>query len=183
MNKDVYIIDNLLPSRLENNLEGLLLSYNFDWYYQTATSYLVEDRTNDVDQFTHQFISKDGAISNFWSEANIILAFVEKEFNFTALEVLRAKANLLTINRTYDPNTCHPMHLDADDDDYWSILYYVNDSDGDTFFRLNSDIKRVTPKKGRIVFFPSNIEHASSSPTEYKTRSVINIITRIKKND
>ena len=45
------------------------------------------------------------------------------------------------------------------------ILYYVNDSDGDTLFFDNKDklniIKRVSPKKGRVVHFDNNKLHAS----------------------
>jgi len=55
-------------------------------------------------------------------------------------------------------------------------LYYINDSDGDTIF-FDEDkttiIKKVSPKKGRIVFFDGSIPHASSTPTK-NIRSVIN---------
>jgi ectoine hydroxylase-related dioxygenase (phytanoyl-CoA dioxygenase family) len=54
-------------------------------------------------------------------------------------------------------------------------LYYVTDSDGDTiFFDDNeNEIKRVSPKKGRIAFFDGTINHCSSNPTKLH-RSVIN---------
>ena len=53
-------------------------------------------------------------------------------------------------------------------------LYYVNNTDGDTFFFNGKNIiKRVSPKKGRCVLFDGKIFHASSKPTKEK-RIVIN---------
>ena len=47
------------------------------------------------------------------------------------------------------------------------LLYYVNDSDGDTFFFDNKKkIKdRVTPKQNRLVIFDGSTRHASSNPS------------------
>lgn len=58
---------------------------------------------------------------------------------------------------------------------HWVVLYYVNDADGDTvFFDKNKNIiERVTPKKGRIVFFKGNIMHGGGIPKEYP-RAVVN---------
>ena len=67
------------------------------------------------------------------------------------------------------------IHTDLDFPHY-VCLYYVNDSDGDTIFYDNSkttEIKRVTPKKGRIAFFDGSIPHCSTSPST-QSRVVIN---------
>jgi len=49
-----------------------------------------------------------------------------------------------------------------------TVLYYVNDCDGDTFFFDNDGdiIDRVTPKKGRLVVFDGLTSHASSMPSK-----------------
>ena len=80
-------------------------------------------------------------------------------------------------------------HTDFGSDvNHITVLYYINDSDGDTFFidKTNKDvsikeientnykvIKKVSPKKGRLVVFDGSIYHGSSSP-QYNSRCVIN---------
>lgn len=70
-------------------------------------------------------------------------------------------------------------------DPHLVMLYYVNDSDGDTIFynKTFNDLEkiivypeedsgelkesfRVSPKKGRIVFFDGSIYHAPSTPSK-----------------
>ena len=64
-----------------------------------------------------------------------------------------------------------------------TLLYYVNDSDGDTLF-FDNDLnitKRVTPKKNRAILFDSNMLHAGANPIKNETRIVINIIFKMEK--
>ena len=76
---------------------------------------------------------------------------------------------------TPNPKTDYPPHIDTDTP-HWVCLYYVNNSDGDTVFYKDdkiTEIRRVSPKKGRIAFFDGSIYHAST-PSETKSRAVIN---------
>jgi hypothetical protein len=85
----------------------------------------------------------------------------------------------------------HMPHIDSLYPHYIAI-YYVNDSDGDTFifnesnptfekdFSYMQDHKftvrdRITPKKGRVVIFPGHIYHASSFARRSPFRCVVNI--------
>lgn len=73
--------------------------------------------------------------------------------------------NLLRINLNGYPATyAGSRHVDYDDDvRIWSILYYVNDSDGPT--RFYKKVGDPTPaidaeaKKGRLLMFPSCYDH------------------------
>jgi len=68
-------------------------------------------------------------------------------------------------------------HTDDIGNEFWSAIYYVNDATGDTYlfdkkmdevdnpidWRWNySD--SVSPKKGRLIIFPSQHFHAGSPP-------------------
>ena len=57
------------------------------------------------------------------------------------------------------------------------MIYYINDSDGDTFLN-KTETKRITPKANSAVIFPSNLWHASSNPTKGK-RIVINYVAEL----
>ena len=70
------------------------------------------------------------------------------------------------------------IHQDFSHSKAISILYYVNNSDGDTLFfdkKLNIT-KRVSPRQGRAVIFDSNIKHAANCPINSIYRQVVNIV-------
>ena len=72
------------------------------------------------------------------------------------------------------------IHIDSNNPEIFmdNILYYVNDSDGDTILYENDRktvIERITPKAGRFLYFDGNIPHCASRPVESLKRLVINI--------
>jgi hypothetical protein len=81
------------------------------------------------------------------------------------------------------------VHVDLPSDKpHIACVYYVNGSDGDTIIYENTiggDItnlvehKRVTPKRGRMVFFDGSRYHCSSQPT-INYRCIINFDILVK---
>ena len=60
--------------------------------------------------------------------------------------------------------------------DHFVILYYVNNSDGETvLFKKNKFWKKITPKQGRVLIFNGDIKHAAGCPIDNQVRAVINI--------
>lgn len=97
----------------------------------------------------------------------------------------RIKLNLMLPKVKLNPQSYNRPHIDHTLPYSKTLIYYVNDSDGDTYFfdktytgenpgELNV-IEKITPKAGSAVLFDSYRYHASSIPTIDK-RSVVNII-------
>jgi len=54
------------------------------------------------------------------------------------------------------------------------MIYYVNDSDGDTYLKIGKTTKRISPKKGRVLYFDGSIMHAANHPRKTNKRLIIN---------
>jgi quinol monooxygenase YgiN len=100
--------------------------------------------------------------------------------------VTRIKHNILLQQENAPELHYNIPHQDAERGCY-SMIYYLDDSDGDTFLfneYYNKDslpdkltvAHRVSPKKNRVVIFESDRYHASSNPRINKDRFVINFV-------
>ena len=96
------------------------------------------------------------------------------------VEVIRLKANL--VSKTNN-NRVNEPHIDVEKKHY-VLLYYVNDSDGDTLLYEEMFPSRpteftlkhsVTPKMGKAIIFDGQTYHSSSNPHETDYRCVVNM--------
>lgn len=174
------IIDNVLPLSYANELEYITLkSINFDWYLIEDIAYTKTPEFDTLQQedmkpgFTHSLLM-DGQESRFWNLFKIIphLA-LEKSLNeIPNFGYMKARAFLQMPCLDSEHNN---IHTDAPSP-HIVCLYYVNDSDGNTFLFDNDGktvIESIQPKKNRIVLFDGRIKHCGSPPTKSK-RAVIN---------
>ncbi|WP_371397939.1 2OG-Fe(II) oxygenase [Fretibacter rubidus] len=164
----IKVFDSVIDAAGQEEIAGILLGWQFPWYHYANTNYGDKaTRPDDVPQFTHGFIRENQKNSPL---VQIPLVILEK-MQIPASNILRAKANLLM--REPAPFT-HPAHID-DSKPHVGMIYYVNDSDGDThFYDKGAVIKTVSPKAGRAVMFDGATYHASASPTQNRYRIVIN---------
>lgn len=102
------------------------------------------------------------------------------------LSVNRIKHNILLQQKDAPEFHYNIPHQDAERGCY-SMVYYLDDSDGDTFLfneyyehgKLPEKLTvahRVSPKRNRAVIFESDRYHASSNPRINKDRFVINFV-------
>lgn len=102
---------------------------------------------------------------------NIVTTLV-KMADLDQHRVVRVMTNMQMIRPNWSLNG---PHWDYNNDNT-TILYYVNDSDGDThLFQGDRCIYKAEPKQGRAIVFPSRTVHAGSTPVNTETRTVINI--------
>lgn len=130
----------------------------------------------------------------------IIINVCEK-LNLNYLKTYRCKINQ-TEPITFDYDPFDLIHVDMKME-HLVIVYYINDSDGDTVILENSDgdgmenmfkningvdktkftiSKRISPKKGRVATFDGNLYHYGDFPSK-NNRNIINIDVAVKKND
>lgn len=195
-----YVYDDIISKELQDEIEQRLLRSDVNWFYHNATTDLPEEndkyyhfKKNNVDifegpQFVHMLYTKSSGVkSPHIHYAETIFKSVLQKFELgLKITISRIKANLQTSIVGADNNKYTAPHCDENNKHY-VLLYYINDSDGDTFLFENDEneilkmgeklkvLDRITPKKGRAVVFDGSILHASSIPVNSINRMVFNI--------
>jgi len=175
MNNKIIVIDNVLPQSYADSIESTLFSPTFPWFYTDDITYAIGSREQLQSMtfgFFHLLFSDGIQHSNFFSYFEpIVHIALDKSVGLNKPYVLQARSFMqLPIQNKNEYNNKHiDSHLP-----HFVVLYYVNDSDGDTFLFDGPEIRqRVSPKKNRAVIFDGSIYHASSNPNTTK-RAVIN---------
>ena len=192
---EILEIEDFLPTSYANIIEDMICkSGEFLWQYNASTNdpsapeiLSKSAKSYDSDQFVHAFFEESARRSAFFDIVFPMFYFLEAKTGLQLGAVERMKANLL-VQKQIDPDTYNTPHVDIPSPPMKSLLYYVKDSDGDTFIfnETHADKKpltirkRVSPKKGKAILFDSNTWHASSNPRENRTRVVTNFIFSVK---
>ena len=169
MEKFIKVYDNIISPIFQNEIENFLISNKLPYYF--SHNAVREDNENFTPAFFHSFTEVN---ENFSRQPSFYIFNILYKFcfskNITLYNILRARTHIQL--PSISPQV-HSPHID-DNDPHWVLLYYVNDSDGDTIlYKDKTIIKKVSPKKGRMVFFDGSIWHSASTPQK-NVRSVIN---------
>lgn len=190
----VNVVENVISKGEQDLLEKTFLSCDFPWFlnYETGVgkdqagdnNYYDSDCVFDSFQFTHCFV-RDGVINSgsFGILTNLYNNLAIKE-NIHTFNMDRVKANLTMPQIAFKKGMYKPPHTDVLKSNCITAIYYVNDADGDTLFfdkqekmQTSRDFtisKRITPKKGSLIYFPANLVHSSEYPISSHMRCVIN---------
>lgn len=195
------IIKDLLSREKQNEIEQTFLNGDFPWYYNSVATYdmFKDHRTLNTPFFGHMFYINDKIVSNHYYPL-VVQPIVEALERFKGKRyqnrIWRIKANLYTKDGSYPEDFHHPPHIDNSDENFRgeTFLYFVNDSDGDTFmFNEHYDYVRkaygpegfngnftnqlrVTAEKGKSVLFPLTQCHTSSIPRKGGPRITLNFV-------
>ena len=198
----IKVYDNLLPESLVNRIESTLTDENFYWFALDNLSLGGQDPKKEFkfpEGYTH--IESAGMSKPFWLHdlwydpynmymmSRMIVDYFSEASGIPMNRLIRVKANMLTPNPNpeYNEMSIHYPHLDFYNDHH-VLVYYVNDSDGDTIL-FNEKWKpedtntvlpltinqRITPKRGRIVYFDGRHYHTSQNPIKSTERMILNI--------
>jgi len=186
MNQPFYkIFDNIFPSALTNTIEevvfnslsyqGIDLSPNWKVNSNLSNSnskdmglnYLVWDKNNYSYDNTFFYLNP---LYYFTNKLNLIITQIIMTRMYLQFPSNQANAEIHTDNNIENKGKIMP------DPNVGILLYYVNDSEGDTILYKNdrkTEVLKVTPKKGRCVFFSNLIPHKAGIPKK-SPRAVIN---------
>lgn len=185
--KNIEIIDNFLPEELSEEIYKVLSSPNFAWFYQKTTVDPIFDRiikgSYDYPQFSHIFYNRNHGETIINSDYHPIADQVCRRYMLNEnidISLLRCKANLqLCYPKRQKNEKFNPPHVDLHDaGECLTAIYYVCDSDGDTyFFNDNYEvIHSVSPKANRFIVFDGQMLHAGNHPLDSRERIVINFV-------
>jgi hypothetical protein len=177
------IIDNCTNHFIANELEKIFLDQYTSWLYDPTTagqeslSKSIFPNARETFQFVHP-IMDNGRHDSLYTP--LILELGNKIFFDLKISIInyrRIKVNQL-LKSIESSDNYHPPHVDDLEENMLSLIYYINDSDGPTYFfnKQGTCTDKVYPKKNRCVLFPSNVFHASSSPILSDRRLVINFV-------
>jgi hypothetical protein len=194
------IIDDFIPPHYQESLWWLLHGDEFTWkFYNHSVSdsslyqyYHTDKPTKEHIQFRHVFVQDNVVVSEFNQYIDCLRIGFEHITGLKINYTNRIKANLL-LKDPIGPNLQQP-HIDGmvEKDGVYNgvgkktLLYYVDDSDGDTVLYNEYFTKEsvglvtvqqtVKPKKGRAIIFDSNQIHSGTNPKINDTRMVINCV-------
>ena len=179
---DIYIFDNIIDSKAQRKIQQIIFN-KIRW--QFIADVTKPDNKQQRPGFNYQFISNKENVYEWHTEMCTIVDAACNKINFKRKDCLQGRSFLQLPLNLKDRSIDTP-HVDADVD-HIVILYYVNNSDGDTVIYKNLfesydniprqneliELKRVTPKAGRVVIFNGRHWHTSNQP-EYDIRCVVN---------
>lgn len=178
MDIETKIYDNAIPKQLSDKILSLIDCSDMNWFLNDSTCEKI-DGIWDCPQFVHEVYRDGEVLSSLFQDVSSVLMYS----GLPIAEIQRIKVNLL-FNHGATENEHNPWHKDADED-YYTLLYYINDSDGCTEIKeSDGSITEVLPSKGRFVVFESNKMHHSTPPSDPKSkRMVINFIVKKPKTE
>lgn len=179
-------IDDFLPKSLSDTIENIVCDpVNFPWYFVESASGAEKINGFSNEQYGFYHIVFDGAEnSQYFKYFLPIVYFIEDRFSLLVDELMRIRLGL-SLKISEENNVRYP-HVDTNEK-HLTLLYYVNDSDGDTVFYENTENgfivhDRISPKKNRAVLFDGLVYHSSSTPAKNIKRIALNINFKTNQN-
>ncbi len=182
----IEVIDDLVPESYSGRLVNACMS--MPWYLlENISGYdksLGDGTITSSFQFgfSHQAMDANGTSGEFEKFLPLIYVMEEKT-NIKVNELYRVR---IALNTFTGVETQHNAHVDMEDP-HKVLLYYVNDSDGDTIMyqemfeegkpkpSIFTVKQRIAPKRNRAVVFDGLRYHSSSKPTKNPFRFIVNV--------
>lgn len=198
----IKIIDNFLEKEIENKIKEKLNADSFPWFYYEdiihprSRNNLIDERITKSFALVHTlFTEPHGENSNYFLFFLTILNRFCTYEKINLDKILRIRIRRTFFVKGHSKKKYNTPHVDLElIENYKSLVYYVEDSDGDTVFFKNKynkdnkivldkeaiEDKRISPKQGRAIYFNGDIFHSGNCPVNYEKRTIINFDFKIK---
>lgn len=164
------IIDNYLNDEEFNFVYNTINDKQFLWEWRKVANSNSKNYGEDF-QFMHFFIEYG---KPFYINASQIPTIITQKYAVKqnkSFDINRAKANLFI--KTSEVPKQLGFHKDiTNSDNYLTIIFYLEDSDGYTEFKNGNKIDSV---KNRAAIFPAHEEHQTVTQTSTLFRTNINV--------
>lgn len=184
---NIDIIDNCIPEFYQDYFEALSLGKTKGCEIENGLAWTAKyegtARRDGTAPLSFKHVLKSSAqLSEHFINFSTIPVSVVNRLGYSLNEIIFAR---LFLTMPYDTSLDHhDPHVDLNFP-HTSLIYYVNDSDGDTVF-FDNDYKKVhkkvSPKKGRCVIFDGLIPHGAGIP-KTGPRCIVNFNLQIAHRD
>jgi len=168
-------MNNILDTELFNTTKKIVCSNEFPWFYLSDSSSddVIDTNKNKKYSFHHTTMRAKKSNSIFNDFTIQIANTMKNKFGLNDYRLFRLRWGMTTNNGKKIINN---PHVDFKEH-HKVILYYLNESDGDTYFYDNEDniINQNTPEENSAILFEGNIRHSSSKPIKYDRRIILNV--------
>ena len=196
LGKKVYVFDDIVDLKCQENIKNILFGETlyqekqFPWYYIEDVTASGDEDSQHRPAMSHIYIDYDHD-----SPPDKAKSIVESDFHKIALPILESSCQKMGVNnigllqgRSFlqlplnikDRSVDRPHRDIYGTDNFFVVLYYVCDSDGDTIIYNETDSsdtytlkQKITPKQGRVAIFDGCLYHTAEQPLN-NVRCVIN---------
>jgi hypothetical protein len=189
-----HIIDNFLSDNAFKNLTELVLKDKLPWFFGEQTSINPNDNFMTIDPlavetwgFYHSIYERQENKASFaYPYFEELFSRIEEVFGITRQQLIRARLSMKFQKEGFTVDNYNLPHVDYLYP-HRSIVFYLNDSDGDTrlfdqWFNPNlgdptffSVQNKITPKANRLFYFNGLQYHTASNPIKHHKRVIVNI--------
>jgi len=193
----MVIIDDFLPKHKFNILSEFVLSDRFPWFYSSHVSLppweehgIKDPMARETDGWYHLLYAKDEYDGFYMKDFIIFFDELTDRFGYTKDNLIRARLGLKHPKVDHKDENYNLPHIDYHFP-HDTIIYYLNDSDGDTrMFKEHENTfldpkeftveKRIEPKANRLVLFDGLQYHTASNPIKSNRRVILNLNLKCK---
>tara|TARA_A100001035_G_C27636355_1_gene432446 strand:- start:197 stop:823 length:627 start_codon:yes stop_codon:yes gene_type:complete len=194
MEDDVIEIENIIGKTYQKTLLDRVTEKQFPWYlnkHQVSSDMFTKDNDINPVGWNHFLFEEQKIISPIFDLFHPLVMTIQDLNLFPNASLERMRLNLNEMARD-NPHEHHLPHIDSWYD-HWNVIYYLNDSSGETYIfnETNKEYdtndqeyvrntkftvkKKITPKQGKIVAFPGHYYHSSSPNRNSPYRILCNI--------